>query len=782
MPLSGTFLADFASFTDACAKAEVSLKGFESGSAKVEGQLNKMSDSFSGRKIIQEATQMAEVFQRGGGAAGFTEKELARMGATGAEAAAKLKALGQDVPPGIARIAEEVRKTDTASQGLGATVKDLAISYVAFSTVQGIVNYARGIVSAAGDLKDLSTQTHINVEELQLLAGGMSEFGVDAATLGNALYKLSRGIAGGDESVTGGLHLMGMSLKDVEGLQGKELFLKIESGLATLQGGLRDTAAAELFGGKLGAAMAGASEGIQGSLDKWQEFNTVMSGDAVDAMDQYDESIKQATASLNAMAGQVIGKSAQTFNVLTDAVTKGAGAWSTFWALTKDVAAQLTLTGTGTENMARLLDELNQKADHNAAANREAAGGHAAVTAAVDTRTAAEKFMAALEADAAIKLTTSQIADLEHLKEIGALNAKNAEGIGVNAAQFHKYTEGIEAAKKAVTDLAAAQTKADTLAMTGYQGHLANLQAMEAQRAKSYGTAEQLAMLDQLDKAEQALARSVYAQLTSETERMKVIIDSGKQHQAVLTAKMALETTLLGITNKAVTDELAARERMNAAQGLTVTGTKLEQTAFDVLQTTLQRLSATRVEGISQAAQIAEAEKTYTDRLREEAIAIDKTTGAYAAQNQALEENIKLIMAGKAPIAAAAPAGPTPDWYAQPVQGPFGTGGGGPTYTSGLGPTLGNASGGGRNGSLYGGPPSVFFHMDKGGPVGDDGPAILHRDEYVVPKGGALVMRESGGGGIAAGAIVINLYGTPAELASQVEAIVTRKVLQGRKV
>lgn len=452
MPISGKFVADFASFYDAVQKAETSLRSFETGAGKVETSLNRMVDAFSGRKVISDAQLMVEAVDRVGGTSKLTEKELARVSSTAAEAAAKMKAMGIDVPPGLQKIADETRNVDKSSGGLIGTVKDLALSYVGLSTVRGIAGYAQGLVTEASALRDLSQQTHINVEEIQLLAGAMSEFGVDADTLGRGLYKLSRGIAGGDDSVARGLHMMGMGMEEVQGLNGEQLFLKIMHGLSTLQGGLRDTASAELFGGKLGAAMAGASEGIDGALEKWKRLNHALSTEAVEAMDQYDESIKAATKSLNALAGEVIGRSAQTFNVLTEAVDKGAGKWKTLWALYMDVASQVMMLGTGTEHLASLIDQQNQTNEKNAAVSRSVAAAHREVAAAIDSRTQAEKFMAALEADAAKALTTTQLQNLAHLKEIGALNAQNAAAIGVNAAQFAKYeaeaTKAAEAEKK----------------------------------------------------------------------------------------------------------------------------------------------------------------------------------------------------------------------------------------------------------------------------------------------------------------------------------------------
>lgn len=123
MAVTGVFQADFASFYDAVTKADVQLRAFDSGAAKVESTLSRMTDSFSGRKIIQEATMMAEVFQRAGGSAKFTDAELARMGATGAEAVAKMRALGLEVPANLEKLAGATTKVVAPTQTLSTTYR-----------------------------------------------------------------------------------------------------------------------------------------------------------------------------------------------------------------------------------------------------------------------------------------------------------------------------------------------------------------------------------------------------------------------------------------------------------------------------------------------------------------------------------------------------------------------------------------------------------------------------------------------------------------------------------
>lgn len=125
MAITGKFIADFESFYGAVQKAEVSLRSFEGNAGKVEKSLNRMVDSFSGRQIIQEATLAAEAVQRIGGASKLTESELASVTSTANEAAAKLRALGQNVPENIDRLTTSTKKTGDAMSNAARSIRDV---------------------------------------------------------------------------------------------------------------------------------------------------------------------------------------------------------------------------------------------------------------------------------------------------------------------------------------------------------------------------------------------------------------------------------------------------------------------------------------------------------------------------------------------------------------------------------------------------------------------------------------------------------------------------------
>src|SRR5436190_1723318 len=125
MAVNAKFIADFDSFYGAVQKADVELKGLETGAAKVEASLNRAADSFSGRKIIQDANLAAEAIQRIGGVSALTEAEQKKVNATVTEAIAKYAALGQQAPKSLIDIQAATKGVSEEHDALAGTVTSL---------------------------------------------------------------------------------------------------------------------------------------------------------------------------------------------------------------------------------------------------------------------------------------------------------------------------------------------------------------------------------------------------------------------------------------------------------------------------------------------------------------------------------------------------------------------------------------------------------------------------------------------------------------------------------
>lgn len=148
MPISAIFSADFAQFVAAVDQATVKLKGFQTDAAKVETSLNRVGNSFSGQKIISDATLAAKAVTDIGGASKLTASEQARLNATLTEAIAKYQALGQSAPKSMTDLAEATKQSDTWVGSLGRSILTTAAGFI---TAQAAMAAVRTAVRAIGD-------------------------------------------------------------------------------------------------------------------------------------------------------------------------------------------------------------------------------------------------------------------------------------------------------------------------------------------------------------------------------------------------------------------------------------------------------------------------------------------------------------------------------------------------------------------------------------------------------------------------------------------------------
>jgi len=233
MPVA-TFTANFASFYDAVDKAEVKLKDFGMGADKAGARLNVLAEQFSGKRIVQEATMMAKAVEEIGGVSVLTEKELKRLGATTNEAVEKMKLLGMDVPKNLQAIADQTKHAnDRTVDWKGSLVSLAGAMGIAFS-VDAVVGFAKSIVSLASEIKDLSQQWGVSIQDVQQFTGAAAASGVAASTVGKALQHLGTELAGTDPLYKALLANLKLSQTELAAMGRGEAFRAIVDGLMTI--------------------------------------------------------------------------------------------------------------------------------------------------------------------------------------------------------------------------------------------------------------------------------------------------------------------------------------------------------------------------------------------------------------------------------------------------------------------------------------------------------------------------------------------------------------------
>src|SRR5262245_2830966 len=119
MAVKATFVADFSSFEKAVRDAEVELGDLEKNASQVARGLARIGDSFSGSKLIQDATLTVRAVNELGGATKLTGDEQERVNKLVTDAIAKYAALGKQAPADMLALADATKQTDTALDKLG---------------------------------------------------------------------------------------------------------------------------------------------------------------------------------------------------------------------------------------------------------------------------------------------------------------------------------------------------------------------------------------------------------------------------------------------------------------------------------------------------------------------------------------------------------------------------------------------------------------------------------------------------------------------------------------
>jgi hypothetical protein len=356
MAITGSFLADFASFTTACTNAEVSLKGFEGSSAKVETQLNRMTDSLSGVKIVQQATIAAQAVETIGGVSRLTEAELARVGATATEAAAKLRALGQDVPAGIQKIADAAKDASASTSKWGSALSTASGFLGAFgiqASLSGVVSFTKSVFDSASAIHDMAERLGISSEAVQGFKFAAEQAGSSMDAVGSAVTKMNKNLAEGDKSTIAALKSAGLEFQTVRAMKPEEAFLAIADAIAKMPDPMEQSdVTLKLFGKSAAELLPAIKEGFRGAAEGAQK----MSNDTVDALEKAQDAWDKLGHSVTIVSGTIIaGAIDATHNVtsswkdfgifISNVATMGWGAATALAAMNDQVQTPVDFVG-----------------------------------------------------------------------------------------------------------------------------------------------------------------------------------------------------------------------------------------------------------------------------------------------------------------------------------------------------------------------------------------------------------------------------------------------------
>jgi hypothetical protein len=636
MALSAQFVADFSSFSAAVDGATTKLITFEGDADKVAASLGRMEKAYSGQAMIQNATMAVEAVERIGGASALTADELAKVGAQAAQAAEKMRAMGIDVPEKLQQYADAANKADDQTKSLAVSVGDMVKAYVSAEAILAAVKLAW---SALTDQVAASIGAAAEAEKTntQLLAAlhtqGTDMPSVIAAYEGYATA-LQKTTIYQDDAIEGAEALLvqigGVMPKDME--RALEATTNLASGL-----GIDLNSAAMM--------VAKAAEGNTTALHK--------TGVTFDETRVQAEGFGYILDTINDKFG---GQAAAAASTYEGRLTQLANTWNN---VQESIGRVITQNAT----VLKAIDLVNQQIDTNTGELKDNATATDLVSAAVIAAAKAIGFLV----EAANFLQT----EFQELRVFGDKTAQGFLDLGIAALQTGiavadfrskidpstwnpQFQASLADAKIALVglqgtyanlskDIAAAQgTQQDWSAKLG--GLNTQIDGFVAELEKTRGkTKEVTAAADENSDAwdrntvnQKAAAEATKKQadeLAKLTEEMKKFHDEEVGKNIKEAEKLRQEQ--LKLTNAAILDEFEAQTKLNAAYAPAAESVNAQTVALNNLNTKLALLHATKIEGISQAAQEQVLYEEYYKAVLADAEAQDKLSQAIGKTHEA---------------------------------------------------------------------------------------------------------------------------------------------------
>jgi hypothetical protein len=295
------FDANFDKFKSAVGSATLTLKSFTTDTDKVNTSLSRMTDSFSGAKVIQQATLMTEAIARVGGVGELTDKVLQQIAPTIQEAIDKMKKLGLEVPADLQKVADATKGVSSGMSTIGRLASELAGPLVALFSVQQVIAFGKDVLAAGDAIQKMADQTGLAtdaVQELQYIAG---QTGSGVETLVSAAQNLQAKLGAGDAGTIGAIRRLNINLEDFQQLNTEQQLYALSDAIRAIKDPTEQAAkAADVFGKNWKEILPA----MKSDMRALGEEAPKMSQAAVEALDAIGDSMTGAYQAAVALGGE----------------------------------------------------------------------------------------------------------------------------------------------------------------------------------------------------------------------------------------------------------------------------------------------------------------------------------------------------------------------------------------------------------------------------------------------------------------------------------------------
>lgn len=253
-----------------------------------------------------------------GGPAKLTKQQLDEMNRTIQAGIDAFRALGQEAPKDLQKVAAAIQAQQKTLQQAGSLkggfgdlaslipggsllTGGLAAGAAAGAAAFGVA--AKQALAYADSLTKLSDRTGINVVGLQRLASVASASGNSIEDIAGAVNKFQRELVENSKGTQEALGRIGLSVTLLRALKPEDQFIAIAKGIQTIKDPAEQTATAMQLFGRSGAEILPS---LKADVDKLANATVKMSAEAVKALDDFGDGLANLKTSAISVAGEIL--------------------------------------------------------------------------------------------------------------------------------------------------------------------------------------------------------------------------------------------------------------------------------------------------------------------------------------------------------------------------------------------------------------------------------------------------------------------------------------------
>jgi hypothetical protein len=264
------------------------------------------------QKLADRAKLAATGLEALGGPAKLTTDQLNQLNTTIQKGLDAFRALGQDVPPQLQKVAAAVQAQQQAlttatekSSAFSGILADLGNKFATLAGPAAIGVAVKSALDYADSLTKMSDKTGVGVVALQRLQAIAGPSGNSIEDLAGSINKFQKNLVEGNKDTEAAIRQIGLSVSTLRSLSPDEQFIAIAKGIQTITDPAEQATTAVRLFGKEGAEVLPS---LKAKVDELAKGAAVMSAESVRALNDFGGALGQLKTTTINFVGDIVGQ------------------------------------------------------------------------------------------------------------------------------------------------------------------------------------------------------------------------------------------------------------------------------------------------------------------------------------------------------------------------------------------------------------------------------------------------------------------------------------------